>query len=534
MAIPNVTARVIRLFKTAGAIVTIAGFAIVAAGQTAVKNTSQTRGGDPKLKLEPCEIPSLKETGRCGKYEVYEDRQAKSGRKISLNILVLPARTASPKPDPVFYLEGGPGASAVSAAKSGVFQSLVNKWRTERDAVFVDQRGTGESNPLKCDFDGDPDDMSPYFTSVATLANLPSCRDKLEKVADLTLYTTPIAMDDLDEVRQALGYDKINIYGGSYGTRAGLVYLRQHGDHVRTAALDGVAPTNCKLPLAFSKGVQHSLDRLFADCLSDETCHKAFPDVRADLAAALEKLDKGPITTTAYNTIKKRPEVVPVSRGVFMEMVRLLLYDPGLSRYLPIVLHQSAQGQLGGLTTLGFGFEHQVRGLIDGGMEMSVICSEDAPFISEDDIKQATGGTYYGDWRTRVLLKACKDWPRGKLPSGYEEPVKSNVPVLMVSGDLDPVTPPWIGTDAARSLTHSRQIIGRNWSHSSMSDCITGMIADFVHAGTLDGLDASCAEKATRPPFMTNGGARAPSEHPAGTVKTSYEGTIEAGAQKIR
>src|SRR5262249_1165426 len=160
---------------------------------------------EPKVKLEPCEIPSLKETGRCGTYEVYEDREAKSGRKIALNILVLPALTPRPKPDAIFYFEGGPGGSAVASAKGPVFSALFKKWRAERDIVFVDQRGTGESNPLRCDL-ADLDDMRGYFSTdsgLNRLGKLTECRDKLAKVANLTLYTTPIAMDDHDEVRQA-------------------------------------------------------------------------------------------------------------------------------------------------------------------------------------------------------------------------------------------------------------------------------------------------------------------------------------------
>src|SRR5262249_11311343 len=142
------------------------------------------------------------------------------------------------------------------------------------------------------------------------------CRDRLSKVANLALYTTPIAMDDLDEVRQALGYDKVNLFGGSYGTRAALVYIRQHGDRVRSAVLDGVAPTNFKLPLPFAKGVQNALDRLFADCAAEPSCHKAFPDVKADLLAALAKLDKGPLATTGFNTVRKQPQQVRMTRGL--------------------------------------------------------------------------------------------------------------------------------------------------------------------------------------------------------------------------
>jgi pimeloyl-ACP methyl ester carboxylesterase len=497
----------------------------------AVPNTGQS-----KVKLEPCEIPSLKITAQCGKYEVYEDREAKSGRKIALNILVLPALTANPKPDPIFYFEGGPGGSAVATAKGPTFKGVLDKWRTERDIIFVDQRGTGDSNPLRCDLP-DPDDMTQYFSAengLDRMGQIGACRDRLAKVANLTLYTTPIAMDDLDEVRQAMGYDKINLFGGSYGTRAALVYIRQHGDHVRSAVLDGVAPTNFKLPLPFSKGVQNALERLFTDCAADPACHKAFPDVEADLKSSLSRFDHGPITVTAFNTIKKQPQTITMTRGAFMDLVRLMLYDPSAASLLPLVLHQSAQGEFGGIATIGFLAAHQVASIIANGMSLSVICAEDAPFISDADIKQATDGTFYGDSRARALLVSCKQWPRGKIPAGYSDPVQSDVPVLIISGDVDPVTPPWVAADAATHLSHSRQIVGKSWSHSSISQCGNQLMADFISKGTADGLDAACMQDRKRPVFNTGEVAMAPKDHAAGTVKTSYEGTLDAGAQKFR
>ncbi|MGH9764452.1 MAG: alpha/beta fold hydrolase [Blastocatellia bacterium] len=528
--------RLARFTRAAGLFVLLAAFAQTGLAQTEVLKQPAAKPAGQALKLEPCEIPSLKETARCGKYEVYEDRDAKSGRKISLNILVLPALTSTPKPDPIFYLEGGPGGSAVTSGKSSPFGKLFKKWRAERDVVFIDQRGTGESNPLRCEL-ADPDDMTQYFggeDSISRTGKLVDCRDRLSKVANLALYTTPIAMDDLDEVRQALGYDKINLFGGSYGTRAALVYIRRHGDHVRSAVMDGVAPTNFKLPLPFAKGVQNALDRLFADCAADEKCHKAFPDVKADLVASLAKFDKGPVTVTAYNAVKKQPQEVTMTRGAFMDVVRLMLYDPATSSLLPVIIHQSAQGEFGGAATIGFLAEHALAGFLAGGMSLSVICAEDAPFITEADVKQATDGTYYGDGRVRATMAACKDWPRGKVPPNYGDPVRSDVPVLMISGDVDPVTPPWLAADAVRSLSHGRQIVGKNWSHSSISDCGNSLVSDFISRGSADGLDAACMQNGVRPAFNTGKVALAPKEHAAGTVKTSYEGTLDVGAQKLR
>src|SRR5262249_37531378 len=376
--------------------------------------------------------------------------------------------------------------------------------------------------PLRCDFVVDPDDMTSYFATAMTYDGVGQCRQKLEKVANLNLYTTPIAMDDLDDVRRALGYDKINIYGGSYGTRAGLVYIRQHGDHVRVAVLEGVTPANHKLPLHCAEGVQNALNRLFDDCAADQACHKAYPDLKADFNAALGILDKRPVKVEAYNPVKKQNQQITLSRGSFVEHVRFLLYSPDLMTYLPLAIHQSAGGNFEGLVALGFTFDRQVLPLINQGMAFSVLCAEDAPFITEDDIKRPTAGTYYGDWSVRRSLNACQQWPRAKIPPDYSQPVKSDVPVLMVSGEIDPVTPASAGAEALRFLTHGRQIVGKSWSHGSASDCVDRLMADFIAGGSADGLDASCMEKIARPPFFTGEGLVPRTSHEPGTAPTTY------------
>src|SRR3989440_4095718 len=167
-----------------------------------------------KLELKPCIVAGVTKDALCGQYEVYEDRAKKAERKISLNVMVLPALVDKPAPDPIFYLQGGPGGAATSVAPTWIMTQM----HRTRDVVLVDQRGTGNSNPLQCNFRGDANDMRGYFVEGATPEGARLCRSELEKNADLRLYTTTIAMADLDDVRVALGYDRINVYGGSYGS----------------------------------------------------------------------------------------------------------------------------------------------------------------------------------------------------------------------------------------------------------------------------------------------------------------------------
>jgi pimeloyl-ACP methyl ester carboxylesterase len=229
-----------------------------------------------RIQLTPCGSPNDSAQALCGQYEVFENRAAQAGRKLTLNLVVLPALAAQPAPDPVFFLSGGPGQGAASSARDGG-GGLAQQLRRARDLIFVDQRGTGQSHQLACDLYGDDAEVQSYFNDLFPLDKLRACRRELEKSADLKLYTTPVAMDDLDEVRAALGYTQINLYGASYGSLAALQYLRQHAERVRSVALAGVATPATKMPLHFAKGAQAAMDRLMADCAADVTCRAAFP-----------------------------------------------------------------------------------------------------------------------------------------------------------------------------------------------------------------------------------------------------------------
>jgi pimeloyl-ACP methyl ester carboxylesterase len=457
-----------------------------------------TRG---RVKLVPCNIPALTKDAGCGKYEVFEDRAAKSGRKIALNIAVLPALSAKPAPDPVFMLAGGPGQGAVAVIK--IAGDYLIRLRRDRDIVFVDQRGTGESNPLSCNLVGNKDEMRGYFTEGMSVENLGECRAQLEKTANLALYTSPIAMDDLDEVRAALGYDKINLHGGSYGTVAGLVYIRQHPDRVRTAMLEGVSTVDAKIYLPFAKGVEHALERLFTDCAAAAECNAAFPNLRAEFKELTAKLDKQPVAFESTNLFTGKREQVTLARDMFADSIRTVLYIPLNARWLPLLIHEANKNNWGPLASISYANARGIADQIARGMHLSVVCSEDIPSITEEEIKRNTAGTFYGDYRVRTMIKACEQWPKGKVAAGFNDPVKSDIPILMITGDLDPVAPPWLAAEAARLLPNSRQISISNTGHYFRFECIDDLLAEFVTKGSAKGLNDSCVKEIQRPPFLT-------------------------------
>src|SRR5262249_45706916 len=277
---------------------------------------------------------------RCGTYEVFENRAAKSGRTIKLKIVVLKALSKTPAPDPIFFLHGGPGAAATDAAGLGRFGFLATS-RQERDLVFVDQRGTGGSNPLLCNIEDNPEDMQAFFGEFSPRDRMRECRQKLEKVADLKLYTMPIAMDDLDEVRSALGYDKINLAGASYGTFAAQIYLRRHPEHVRSVFLVGVATPNIKQPLLFPRSAQHAMDLLFTDCAADDLCKATFPNLQQEFDAVLDRFAKGPLTVELVNPTTKKKEQISLPRSNFVERIRLAMYSTNTQRFMPFIIHRA-------------------------------------------------------------------------------------------------------------------------------------------------------------------------------------------------
>jgi pimeloyl-ACP methyl ester carboxylesterase len=253
---------------------------------------SMQRSAGAAIRLEPCSIEGTDEPMLCGSYEVFEDREARSGRTITLNIAVLPAVSSSPRPDPIFYLAGGPGGAATARAAS--FRS---SWmRTDRDVVMVDQRGTGGSNPLRCALRGGPDDAQGYlFTGFEDPELLRGCRGRLESGADLRMYTTPLAMADIDEVRSAMGYDTINLLGLSWGSRSALVYMRQHPGQVRRAILNGIAPPALTYPLYHARDSQRALDLILEECAGDASCAAAFPHLGREFQEILEGLGSSPV-----------------------------------------------------------------------------------------------------------------------------------------------------------------------------------------------------------------------------------------------
>ena len=452
-------------------------------------------------KLDQCRLPGVDQKALCGELTVFENREIGSGRTIDLNIIVVPALDQSNKLEPIFYLEGGPGAAATNNATFFAGEGKI--YREKHDVVLVDQRGTGKSNPLAAK--SERRTPQGYLTEMYPVEYVKKLRRTLERKADLTQYTTSIAMDDLDEVRHWLGYDRINLVGLSYGTRAALVYMRQHPERVQTATLLGVAPTYLRMPLYHSQAAARAMELLLRECQADLVCHRAFPQVDQDWKNLLSELGNGSVRVP-YVPDNGAPVTVEIERDIFTEKVRTMMYSPQTATRIPLVIHQAAHGDFAPFLRESIG--SSTADFIADGMYLSVTCAEDVPFIDATEAAQLNGENPFGNYRVLQQTRACSLWSQGKIPPNFRDPVSSNIPVLIFSGRLDPVTPPERGSEVAAHLPNSRHVVIPQAGHlaDGLSDqeCIDRVTIEFMRTGEAKNVDVSCVEKMARPPFSTN------------------------------
>ena len=447
-------------------------------------------------KPHPCRVEGVREEVLCATYPVWEDREKKTGRRIGLNIVILPALEHDKLPDPIFALHGGPGAGATALAPGLARES---DWRARRDIVLIDQRGTGRSNPLDCNFYGRPPDLQKVASEMFPAQAVRACRERLSKIADLTLYDTTPGMDDVDEVRQWLGYDKINLYGASYGTVAAQVYLRRHEPHVRSVVLAGVAPVDELLTLHHAWAGQRAIDIIFDKCRADAECNAAYPNLRADFQTVLAKIRQGVDVKISADGSSAR---VKPSLPEFTDGLRHFLYYDDASS-LPKMIHEGATGDLSPVVELAVRAQLGLDHALSMGMNLSVICTEDVPFMTDELVKSETAGTFIGDLRVQAQRQACKEWPRGTVPQDIHEPVRSNVPVLLVSGGRDSVTPPEFAERAAKELSNHLHVVFPEASHGNWGACGQQIMGDFFQRGSVQGLDVSCVGQQPGTRFVT-------------------------------
>lgn len=466
---------------------------LVIAASALPAHAADTRPG-----LQPCRLQGVETSAWCGTLRRPLDPAQPQGRQIDIHYAVLPALARNRKEDPVLFFAGGPGQSAMDLA--GPVSRMLARLLNRRDVVLVDQRGTGRSAPLLCEEPALTAPLAMATDTAGALKRLRECRAQLEKLphGDLRHYTTWVAMQDADAVRQALGVAQVNLVGGSYGTRAALEYLRQFPQAVRRVVIDGVAPPDMVLPASFSTDNQAALDAVFTACAAEPACTARHPRLRADWQALLASL---PREVNVQHPITGQPERFTLTRDMLLGLVRAPLYVPALASALPLALGQATQGRFEALMGVGSGLGGGAGRLWEG-MHFSVVCAEDLPRLAQAADRP---GADYGDSFAEQYRRICADWPRGTVPPAFYSVPVAKVPVLLLSGGADPVTPPRHGQRVAQALgAQARHVVVPQAGHGVMAlPCMRDVLFRFIDAAEgADALkvDADCARNIPRPP----------------------------------
>jgi pimeloyl-ACP methyl ester carboxylesterase len=462
---------------------------------------AQAAGTDPRPGVQPCRIAGVEHGALCGSLRRPLDPAQPTGPSIELHFAVLPALARNRKPDPVFFFAGGPGQSALELA--GTISRLLARVSYRRDIVLIDQRGTGQSAPLRCDEQPPATPLAHSVDPARQMQRYRQCLQQLKALphGDLRHYTTWVAMQDADAVRLHLGVEQINLVGGSYGTRAVLEYMRQFPQATRRAVLDGAAPPDMVLPAAFSIDNQAALETALSACEAETACQQRYPRLRADWLALLKSLPRDFVVAHPLTGAK---EPLTLGREALLSLVRSPLYVPALAAALPAVLHEAAQGRVDPLVALGNAgaSSNSRRGQLFEGMHFSVVCSEDLPRLgAATDLP----GTDFGPVFAEQYQKVCAEWPRGPVPAAfYTVPVVRSA-TLVLSGGADPATPPRHGQRVTQALgAWARHQVVAHAGHGVLALlCMRDALFRFIDADTdAEALqvDTGCADRVPRPP----------------------------------
>jgi pimeloyl-ACP methyl ester carboxylesterase len=450
--------------------------------------------------LAPCHAPNLPDQVLCGTYDV--PAGAMDETSMELAVTVIPARPDRRSEDAVLILAGGPGQGARDVV--GMVGRLLSETGHRRDLVFVDQRGTGESMPLDC-----PD--PPAEVSVeAHRAWAAQCLEKLDFASGRFApddFSTLRTIEDLESLRLASGYRQWNLFGGSYGTRVGQLYMREHPDAIRSAVLDAVAPIGMIVGATMGADAQPLLDGLFERCEAQAGCRAAFPELETRFNALLESLSNEPVMVQFDHPSTGQPMDRELNRDSLVTLLRGLLYTPAMHRTLPSLLHQAAGGDSRPLMALGEYFGERYGEQMAFGLTATVLCSEDIGRHGRAAVPAAEFESFVGSAQIDYWFTVCEDWPRYAVPEDFDTPLASDIPTLLVSGELDPVTPPRYGETVLAGLDNARHLVVPGGGHTvafAGGSCMRSILNDFFDDPRPQALDTECLARQQAAPLFTH------------------------------
>lgn len=465
-----------------------------------------------RLALSPCELRQSEELtliqAQCGRLAVAENPAAPQGRQIGLRVAVVPAVSTRKRPDPLFVLAGGPGmaATAFYASVAPVFAAI----HRDRDIVLVDQRGTGGSNALDCE--SSEEDLY-QSTTAQIVVETERCLKMLSARADVRFYTTSLAVQDLDRVRAALGYDRVDLYASSYGTIVAQQYIRRFPQRVRSVILDGVVPPQLALGATSALDAQAALSSIFARCVREPVCQARFGDPAASYRQVHDQLAAHPAWVDLTDPTSGEPYRLRFTADQLAMVLRLASYTPELAALLPLDLHEAAAtGNFAPLAGQFLLIDRLYGGAVAEGMNYTVVCSEDVSFYHVDAEQRAElTKTFLGTSELDGLEAVCGIWPHGPVDPDFHQPLHSQVPALLLSGGNDPITPPRDAALASRGFAHSLSLVIPQFGHGQLTDpCMAGVMAQFVRRASVAGLDTACTRRLSPVPFFLTRNGPAP------------------------
>jgi pimeloyl-ACP methyl ester carboxylesterase len=449
--------------------------------------TAQTWRNEGRCRLATDGVPAA--YARCSTLEVPLDPSAPDGPSIELFVARIGALSAEPRPDPLLLIAGGPGQSTVDFYLQ--LRSAFEPARRDRELILVDQRGTGRSaEGFSCEV---PEDLSLDTAGTEELARVvDACVAQLTH--DPRYYTTSVAVRDLDQVRAALGIETWNVYGVSYGSRVAQHYLRQYPEHTRSLVLDGVVPPPLALGPDVAREAQRALEQIFARCAQDPQCGARFAALPQLFAEVLARLDRGAADET---------DPAPISALELRTLVRFMSYSAATVALLPVLISEAHAGNYAPLAGQARTLLRELPESLSFPMSSSVTCAEDVPYVAE----AATGGldsTYLGTAIVDALRQICARWPVGPVDPEFKSAVVSDAPVLLLSGEYDPITPPaYAERVRAEGLTNSVHVVGRGQGHGLVGiGCVPRVLRSFLEEPTPSSLDASCLTREPPTPFF--------------------------------
>lgn len=484
--------------------------AVSPTGQAIVQKSGERGFRLGTLAFEACELTQRNSAATtaafCAPFQVPENWDRPDGRRIDLHLAVVRSEAPAAARDLVVLLAGGPGQAATEAYPrvAGAFAPLLR----QRNVILLDQRGTGASHPLACKQDlEDEDAASTDAIDYAKIrANTQACLAEVAKNADPAQYTTSAAVRDLEALRQALGAPQFDLIAVSYGTRVAQQYLMRHADGVRSIVLDSPVPNEQILGSEFARNLDDSLKAQFAACAKRPDCAKAFGDPYASLYRLRDQLAAEPAEVNLRDPRTYAAEKKPLGALRLAGLVRLFAYAPETSALLPLVVDRALHGDYAPLVGQSEFIAAEMSDLTGSGMQLSVICAEDAGLLAD---RPQDARLMLGDMFARVLREQCAIWPRGTRPADFHAPARSDKPVLILSGEFDPVTPPRYGEEILKGLSNGRQLVAAGQGHSVMGrGCLPKLVARFVDALETKTLDAGCiADFGPTPAFIDFNGA---------------------------